>query len=210
MMDDAWAHRDNVYVEDGDLVIRTRWPTEHERSDPTTSHVESFTGAVSTRTTKSFPPGRLCVSARLPGDASKTSSGGNQGLWPAHWLGDAASEYNHRRPLGRHTQHDIPHVVILGAVIHVRLPSELEARRIGAQGAAARAEGVLGVEILLADGGIAKGASGRPFAMAVLESLEQSVAAVTASVAGHEMLQKLNRLADADPHHVGLVEARLH
>ena len=80
----------------------------------------------------------------------------------------------------------------------------------GAQSAAARAEGVLGVEILLADGGIAKGASGRPFAMAVLESLEQSVAAVTASVAGHEMFQKLNRLADADPYHVGLVEARLH
>lgn len=84
MTADAWGHTDNVYVEDGALVLRTRWPTDAEKRVHPDATV--FTGAVTSRALHTFAPGRLCISARLPGRASAGGGGPNQGLWPAHWL----------------------------------------------------------------------------------------------------------------------------
>lgn len=80
----AWGARDNVYVEDGALVLRSRRPTARERADH--PEVGYFTGAVSTWRKRDFAPGRLCVSARLPGRSAGDARGKNQGLFPAHWL----------------------------------------------------------------------------------------------------------------------------
>ena len=80
----AAGSADDVWLADGALVLRTR------------RHASGYTtGAVSTLGKKSFGPGRVCVSARLPGNRS-AGLDANQGLWPAHWLmPTAACDSNH-------------------------------------------------------------------------------------------------------------------
>ena len=68
---------DNVYVENGTLVLRS----QREQ----VQGLNYTTGAVNTRhkSTWTAAPGafRMCISAKLPG-----SGPSGQGLWPAHWL----------------------------------------------------------------------------------------------------------------------------
>lgn len=77
---DARCTRDNVYLERGNLVLRSRW--EGDAASPLLT-----TGAVNTWDRSAWSsadePFRLCVRARLPGDARP---GRAQGLWPAHWM----------------------------------------------------------------------------------------------------------------------------
>ena len=72
---DAVCDEDDVYVQDGSLVLRSR---------KLSGDANWTTGAVWTKG-KAFwaddPAFRLCVSAKLPG-----GNGGGQGIWPAHWL----------------------------------------------------------------------------------------------------------------------------
>ena len=85
MTREAHGAADNVYLKDGALVLRSRRPTPQEsKLEP---GVQYYTGAVSSRLRRSFRPGRLCVSAKLPGiSPPRAKPGQNQGLWPAHWL----------------------------------------------------------------------------------------------------------------------------
>ena len=82
MTQSAVGHASNVLVENGNLVLVTRRATAQERHS---LGAEYLTGAVTTRLRRHFEPGRLCVSAKLPGSA-RGKPGSNQGLWPAHWL----------------------------------------------------------------------------------------------------------------------------
>lgn len=77
----ALGSAEDVWVADGSLVMRTR------RNDAVEDGAEGryTTGAVRTLGKREFAPGRVCVSARLPGSRS-AGRDANQGLWPAHWL----------------------------------------------------------------------------------------------------------------------------
>eukprot|EP00041_Stephanoeca_diplocostata_P025672 m.677550 g.677550 ORF g.677550 m.677550 type:complete len:641 (-) comp22798_c1_seq1:986-2908(-) len=75
----ATCTTEDVYVEDGSLVIRTR-------RDPANASAY-FSGGVDTRdkvTWKDTPAFRLCVSAILPGGGHGLAGG--RGMWPAHWM----------------------------------------------------------------------------------------------------------------------------
>ena len=137
----AWGHADNVYLEKGALVLRTRRPSRGERSNASTAAVPVFTGAVTSFKRRHFRPGRLCVSARLPGtsEGAGQAAGANQGLWPAHWLmpihandfdqtqgcwpdlGEVLARLSHdsRTPLDTHTAHAhrTPHRLSFGAFV---------------------------------------------------------------------------------------------
>ena len=88
----GWGDKAEAYLDGaGHLVLRTRRATPQEWA----MHAGQpgwkgyYTGAVSTRGRRAFAgPGRLCVSARLPGDSSEAAraAGRNVGLWPAIWL----------------------------------------------------------------------------------------------------------------------------
>lgn len=70
---------ENVYVQDGNLVIASK--REHA-VDPKTGKVYSFTsGGVDTQGQASFSHGRVCFVAKLPG-----GGGFGRGIWPAHWM----------------------------------------------------------------------------------------------------------------------------
>ena len=72
----ADAIADAVYVEGGDLVIRTNGTWNG------TAWTNLTSGAVTS--TPSFKgPARVCVRAQLPGGGG---AGRGQGIWPAHWL----------------------------------------------------------------------------------------------------------------------------
>lgn len=73
----ATCTAEDVYIEDGALVLRTR-----------RLNASSFTsGGVDTRHKVSWrhePDLRVCISARLPGGGDTADAG--KGVWPAHWL----------------------------------------------------------------------------------------------------------------------------
>ena len=72
----ATCTAEDVYVEDGALVLRTRRDA---------NNASAYTsGGVDTRRKVSWrhsPAFRICISAMLPGGGGK-----GQGVWPAHWL----------------------------------------------------------------------------------------------------------------------------
>eukprot|EP00038_Savillea_parva_P008127 m.174938 g.174938 ORF g.174938 m.174938 type:complete len:321 (-) comp13898_c0_seq1:86-1048(-) len=70
---DSQGTADNVYVEDGHLVLRSQREA--------VNGYEFTSGAVETQGKVSWKgPARACVSAALPG------GGGGNGIWPAHWM----------------------------------------------------------------------------------------------------------------------------
>jgi beta-glucanase (GH16 family) len=70
---DSQGTTDNVYIENGDLVLRSQKQQQGKYN---------FTsGAVQTQGKKSWEGlTRVCIRAQLPG------GGGGDGIWPAHWL----------------------------------------------------------------------------------------------------------------------------
>jgi len=72
---DAWLTADNVYIENGVLVIRSQ-------KQSTNGH-NYTSGALTTQNKRFWKYGRFCVSARLPGGGTP---GQGQGIWPAHWM----------------------------------------------------------------------------------------------------------------------------
>lgn len=73
---DALCTAENVYVENGNLVIVSK---REEKGG-----YNFTTGGLDTSGKKNWaydPTYRLCVTAKLPG-----GNGGGQGVWPAHWL----------------------------------------------------------------------------------------------------------------------------
>jgi len=74
MVRDSQGTADNVWVEDGNLVLQTK--------KETTGEYNYTSGAVFSKGKVSFQgPARVCVRAKLPG-----GEGGGNGIWPAHWL----------------------------------------------------------------------------------------------------------------------------
>lgn len=77
---DAWGTADNVYIENGSLVLRS----QRQRYVTPSGDVYNYTsGAVESRDAAYWPSGRACVRAILPGDATP---GRADGVWPAHWM----------------------------------------------------------------------------------------------------------------------------
>eukprot|EP00730_Choanoeca_flexa_P005182 TRINITY_DN11899_c2_g1_i1.p2 TRINITY_DN11899_c2_g1~~TRINITY_DN11899_c2_g1_i1.p2 ORF type:complete len:274 (+),score=47.23 TRINITY_DN11899_c2_g1_i1:5201-6022(+) len=70
---DAWLLVKNVYLENGDLVLKS------EQNDYGFNYT---TGAVTSRDKAFFKYGRICVNAMLPG-GKRTQ---DHGVWPAHWM----------------------------------------------------------------------------------------------------------------------------
>eukprot|EP00040_Diaphanoeca_grandis_P040039 m.261035 g.261035 ORF g.261035 m.261035 type:complete len:305 (+) comp41146_c0_seq1:125-1039(+) len=77
---DAACTMDNVYIDQGHLVLRSDRGKGSKTPSWTTGAVNTW-GKADWQTTDG--PFRLCVSAQLPGT---TVAGESQGLWPAHWL----------------------------------------------------------------------------------------------------------------------------
>eukprot|EP00041_Stephanoeca_diplocostata_P022076 m.523222 g.523222 ORF g.523222 m.523222 type:complete len:312 (-) comp21976_c0_seq3:396-1331(-) len=71
---DAYGTADNVYIEKGNLVLRSK--AEKMNGMNWTS------GAVTSKGKGFWSHGRLCVSAILPGNGPNAS----KGIWPAHWM----------------------------------------------------------------------------------------------------------------------------
>jgi beta-glucanase (GH16 family) len=67
---------DNVYLEDGALVLRSQRSRANVHSN-----YEYTSGRVNSTKKRQWAYGRFCVRAKLPGQ-----SGSGRGLWPAHWL----------------------------------------------------------------------------------------------------------------------------
>lgn len=83
----ASCNKDNVYIEDGNLVIKS----DGQREDSSQNWTNLTSGAVTTRNKQTWNPSeqtfRVCINAALPGyDSSSSNGGGGQGIWPAHWL----------------------------------------------------------------------------------------------------------------------------
>lgn len=73
---DSMGTSDNVYIEDGELVIRTQRQT--------VGKYEYTSGAVSSQGKRSWKGlTRACVRAKLPGGGG---GGKGAGIWPAHWM----------------------------------------------------------------------------------------------------------------------------
>jgi len=71
---DAYLTTDNVYIENGHLVLRSQ--------KQTVDNMNYTSGAIISQDKKYFSNARVCVSATLPGTNNKVA----QGIWPAHWL----------------------------------------------------------------------------------------------------------------------------
>jgi len=74
---EAYLTADNVYVQQGNLVLRSQ--------KQTVNNFNYTSGAVHSMNKKFWPDSpalRVCVSAKLPGGDAKTG----KGIWPAHWL----------------------------------------------------------------------------------------------------------------------------
>eukprot|EP01121_Diplochlamys_sp_Union-15-3_P002819 TRINITY_DN1266_c0_g1_i3.p1 TRINITY_DN1266_c0_g1~~TRINITY_DN1266_c0_g1_i3.p1 ORF type:complete len:266 (-),score=48.20 TRINITY_DN1266_c0_g1_i3:89-886(-) len=72
---EALLTADNVYIENGNLVLRSQ-----------KQRINNFnwtTGAVISQNKKYWKYGRFCISAKLPGGGSP---GQGKGIWPAHWM----------------------------------------------------------------------------------------------------------------------------
>lgn len=77
---DAWGTADNVYVQDGALVLRSQ-----RDAAPGAPH-NLTSGAVTTRGSAYWSSGRVCVRAKLPGGAARSTPGAGDGVWPAIWM----------------------------------------------------------------------------------------------------------------------------
>jgi len=71
---EAWLTKDNVYVQNSNLVLRS------QRQVVGTSNYTS--GAITSKGKKFWSNARVCVRATLPGGSHQAA----QGIWPAHWL----------------------------------------------------------------------------------------------------------------------------
>eukprot|EP00472_Partenskyella_glossopodia_P011208 CAMPEP_0197518624 /NCGR_PEP_ID=MMETSP1318-20131121/3850_1 /TAXON_ID=552666 /ORGANISM="Partenskyella glossopodia, Strain RCC365" /LENGTH=340 /DNA_ID=CAMNT_0043069115 /DNA_START=23 /DNA_END=1048 /DNA_ORIENTATION=+ len=78
---DAYGTEDNVWVENGTLVLRSKREVIH--ADGKTFNFTS--GAISSKSKRSWDHGRVCIRAVLPGQNS-TDVGLSDGIWPAHWM----------------------------------------------------------------------------------------------------------------------------
>jgi hypothetical protein len=82
---DAACTPDNVYLKDGQLVMQS---SRASSSASDTDAPALTTGAVNTWGKAGWRASdgdfRVCISARLPGNAG--GGGQAQGIWPAHWL----------------------------------------------------------------------------------------------------------------------------
>ena len=76
---DSLGTRDNVYLEDGALVLRT----QRQKA----GGYDYTSGAVQTQGKRSWRGHtRVCIKAQLPGGAKNGANGTGNGIWPAHWL----------------------------------------------------------------------------------------------------------------------------
>lgn len=76
---DALCTKDNVYIENGNLVLRSQRQVV-DKWNYTTGGVDTMNKAWWTPS----PTYRMCIRAILPGGS--TTPGGGQGIWPAHWM----------------------------------------------------------------------------------------------------------------------------
>jgi len=71
---EAWLTSDNVYIQNGHLVLRSQ--------KQTINNFNYTSGAVTSQNKKYWKNARVCVRALLPGGPAAE----DQGIWPAHWL----------------------------------------------------------------------------------------------------------------------------
>jgi len=71
---DAWLTADNVYVQNGNLVLRAQ--------KQVVNGFNYTSGAITSQGKKYWSNARVCVYAKLPGGDHQYA----QGVWPAHWL----------------------------------------------------------------------------------------------------------------------------